>query len=165
MPPPKQKPTAPSLPFDSGRAFQPLGGRDEVLRHLWTVDVSECRGALLIVARIAADRGQPVGRKGDEVGDGEAARDVLDVRIEAAVLVNDEHRRQLAAGVRRPNQIALDRAVAFRRLHRFVPNGDPLVVLGHLLGPGVVGLQAFPDGERRQPADGELVGAIEEVAT
>src|SRR5262245_28421900 len=94
--------------------FQPFGGRDEVFRHLRTVDVSECRGTLLIVSWIPSDRGQPVGRERHEVGDAETPRDIFDVRIEAPVLVNDEHRRNLAARVRRSNQISLDGAIAFR---------------------------------------------------
>src|SRR4029450_10636335 len=57
--------------------FQPPGGRDEVFRHLRTVDVSECRGTLLIVSWIPSNRGQPVGRKGYEVGDHETPRDVF----------------------------------------------------------------------------------------
>ena len=99
MPPPKQKPTAPSLPFDSACAFSQLAAATKSSIIFGPSTVAERRRALLVVARIAADRGQAVGREGDEVGDGEAARDVLDVGIQPAVLVDDEHRRQLAAAL------------------------------------------------------------------
>jgi hypothetical protein len=48
--------------------LEPLGGRDEVFGHLLPVHLPEGRRALLVVAGIAADRGQPVGREGYEVG-------------------------------------------------------------------------------------------------
>ena len=88
MPPPKQKPIAPSLPSTRGRAFSHCAGRDEVLEHLRTVHLPELHGAFLVVAGKSADRGEAVGRERDEVRDGEAARDVLDVGIQAAVLVD-----------------------------------------------------------------------------
>ena len=47
--------------------LEPLGRRDEVFGHLRAVHVSERRRALLIVARVAADRRQAVRRVGDEV--------------------------------------------------------------------------------------------------
>ena len=76
--------------------LQPVRRGDEVLAHLAAVDLPEQRRGLLVVARIAADRGQPVGREGDEVGDRQPPRDVLDVRVEAAVLVHDQDGRQFS---------------------------------------------------------------------
>jgi hypothetical protein len=96
MPPPKQKPTAPILPFDSGRAFS-QARRDEVLEHLRPVHLAELDGALLVVARVAADRGQPSGAKATKFATAKRARDVFDVRIQAAVLVDDEDRGSLPA--------------------------------------------------------------------
>ena len=115
MPPPKQKPTAPTLPVRFGRAFSQLRGGDEVLGHL---RASTCPNMLrrpFLRRRDSRRAGQPVGREGQEAGDAEAARDVLDVRIEAAVLVDHEDAGQLAAGVGRAHEVALDLAVALRR--------------------------------------------------
>src|SRR6185503_652759 len=42
---------------------------------------------------------------------------------------------------------------------------DPRIILRHLLGPRVVGPETFPDRRDGQPADRELRGAIEKVAT
>src|SRR5262249_37303323 len=86
---------------------------------------------------------------------------IFDVRVEAAVLVHDEHAWQLAGRSGWPREIALDAAVALRRGDRLVIGPDALVVLRHLLSPGVVGLQALPDRRDRQPADGELADPIE----
>ncbi len=41
---------------------------------------------------------------------------------------------------------------------------DALVVFGDLLRPGVVGAQALPNGGGGHAADGELLGAIQEIA-
>ena len=47
--------------------------------------------------------------QGHEPVGGEPAGDVLDVRVEAAVLMHHQHRWQLAGGTRRPHQIAPQR--------------------------------------------------------
>jgi len=49
------------------------------------------RRRLFVAAWISADRSQPVWCKGDEIGEREATRYVLDIGIESAVFVNDEH--------------------------------------------------------------------------
>ena len=95
-PPPKQKPIAPSLPVASGRAFSHSAAATKsscILAR--STCLNSCR-ALLVVAGIAADRGEAVGREGDEIGDRQAPRDVLDIRVEAAVLVHDQDAGQLA---------------------------------------------------------------------
>ena len=94
-PPPKQKPMAPILPVQSGRDFSHTAAARKSSGILApSTSLKSCR-ALFVVARIAADRGQPVRRKGDEIGDRQPPRDVFDIGIEAAILVDDEHRRQL----------------------------------------------------------------------
>ena len=85
----------------------------------------------------------------------EPPRHVFDVRIEAAVLVHDQHGRILARR-RRPREIAFDRPVALRRLNGRVFGPDARVVFRDLLRPGVVGLQRFEESRHREPADGEL---------
>ena len=73
-------------------------------------------GAFFIIARIPADRSQSVWREGDEIFEREATRYVLDIGIESAVFVNDEHDRHFPT-LYRAGQIAFDRAISGRRLH------------------------------------------------
>ena len=69
---------------------------DHVLAQLRLIEAGLQRAAVVVVAGIAADRRQAVGRQRDEARDGGAPRDVLDIRIQAAVLVNHEHGRKRA---------------------------------------------------------------------
>ena len=82
-----------------GARSQPAAAATKSSRVLRLVQLGEGVARLVFVARIAAQRRQRVGREGHEAVEREAARDVLDVRIEAAVLVDHQHRRQ--PGVRR----------------------------------------------------------------
>ena len=93
MPPPKQKPTAPILPVHSGRDLRKSYAANEILVALFRVELGEELRRLFLVARIAAQRRQRVRRERDEVLDRKPARDILDVRIEAAVLVDHQHAR------------------------------------------------------------------------
>ena len=97
--------------------FQPHRGGEEIFPHLAAVDLAEQLRALLFVARIAADRGQPVRRESDEIGDRQPPRHIFDIGIEAAVFVDDQNAGSFRR-VRRPHEIALDAAVALRRRHR-----------------------------------------------
>ena len=110
-PPPKQKPIAPSLPVESGRDFEPFGGGGEIRLHLGRIDLFEGSRALLVVARVAPDRCEPVGREGDEIGDRQAPRHIFDIRVQASVLVHDQDGGQFRS-VGGAHEIALDRAVA-----------------------------------------------------
>ena len=94
MPPPKQKPVTPSLPVLSGRVLQPHGRGVQVLAPSSARSTlpNSC-AALVVVAGIAADRGEAVGRERHEVLEREPARDVFDVRVEPAVLVDDQDAR------------------------------------------------------------------------
>ena len=98
--------------------LQPLRGGDEILGHLRAIDLAEQLAALVVVARITADRRQRVRRKGDEVLQREPPRDVLGMRIETAILVDDENRGQFcgrfAPGrlAERPDEIAADLPIA-----------------------------------------------------
>ena len=91
----------------------------------------------------------------------EAARDVFDVRVEAAILVDHDDPRQLAAHLRRFGEEPLDRAVALRRLHRHHLGLDPRVVFRDLLGQGVVRLHFRENRRGGQAADGELAGPLQ----
>ncbi len=164
MPPPKQKPTTPILPRAIGPRLQPARGGHEILGHLRPVHFAEGGAALLVVAGIAADAGQSVGSEGDEIGRAQAARHIFDVRIESAIFVDHEDTRQFSRGLRRPNQISFDAAVAFRRRHGDVLGLDAAVVLGNLLRPGVIGTQALPDPHGRHAANREFLRAFQEIA-
>jgi len=63
--------------------------------------------AFLVIVWIATNRRQPIGRKSDEPGDRQPARDIPDVGIEAAVLVDDKDDRQLLGRAAGPHQIPL----------------------------------------------------------
>ena len=67
---------------------------EEIRAQLRLVEVALQRAAVVVVARIAADRKQAVRRERKKALDRGAAGDVLDVRIEAAVFVDDDHRRK-----------------------------------------------------------------------
>ena len=64
---------------------------------------------LVLVGGRAAGGRQEIGRERDEAVERQAARDVLDMRIEAAVLVDHDHRPETRAG-RRLGEISLHRA-------------------------------------------------------
>jgi hypothetical protein len=85
---------------------------DEVLARLALLQLGEQLARLVLVAGVAAEREQRVGREGDEAVQRQPARDVLDVRVQAAVLVHHQHQRQRAGGLRRPHQVAARLAVA-----------------------------------------------------
>jgi hypothetical protein len=70
--------------------------RNEIFSRLGLLELAEQFARLVLVAGIAAEREQRVRRERDEVVERQPARDVFDVRIEAAILVHHEHRRQLA---------------------------------------------------------------------
>src|SRR5581483_4433634 len=75
--------------------LEPSRRREKVLEHLRAIELAEQLQALLVVAGIPAERGQGVGRERDEIGDREPPRDILDIGIEAAILVDDEHHGKL----------------------------------------------------------------------
>ncbi len=99
-----------------GTGAEVVGRGDEVLARLGLVQRREQLARLVLGARIPAKREQRVGRKGHVVVERDAARDVLDVRVQPAVLVHDQHRRQLARRLGRPHEIPAHLLVALRRL-------------------------------------------------
>ena len=146
------------LAFAVGTLLEPKGSRNEILGHLLAVNRAKRSRTFLIVARIAADRGQSVGSEGHVTGLCEAAGNVFDIWIEAAVFVDDEDGSEFFA-FGRASEIALDRAVASGRRHRLITDFDILVVLRHGLSPRVIRLQALEDRNGSQTADRELAQA------
>ncbi len=120
--------------------------------------------ALLVIAGIAADRGQPVGGERDEAGLGHAPRHILDIGVEAPVLMDHDHAGDLAGGLGRADQIAADLAIALGRLVGDVLRDDVRVGELDLLRHRIVRAQRGEDPRRAQPGDGEGAGAVEELA-
>ena len=87
---------------------------DKVLAGLAGVELAKQLARLVLVARVAAQREQRVRRHGDELLQRQAARNVLDVRVEAAVLVHHQHHRQRTGGLRRAGDVGTHTAVARR---------------------------------------------------
>ena len=88
-----------------GARFQPHRGGHEILGHLLAVDLAEHLAAFVVVTGKAAQRGEPVRRKRHEVREGEPPRDVLDMRIQAAIFVDDDNAGQF----RRASRLACRR--------------------------------------------------------
>src|SRR5262245_19004979 len=74
--------------------FQPLRGSNEVLVQFWLVDVVEQLTAVVVIVRVAADGGQSVRRKCDEVLERKSPRDIFSMGIQSAILVDDKNGRQ-----------------------------------------------------------------------
>jgi hypothetical protein len=125
----------------AGQAAHPARGGDEVGAHLGLIELHEQRPRLVLVTRVAAPREQRVGREGDEAVERQAARDVLDVRVQAPVLVHHQHQRQRACGLRRPHQVTACRAMALRRGELDEGRPQPGVRGRHLLCRGEVRAQ------------------------
>ena len=161
MPPPQQKPTAPTLPVDFRVMLEERHRRGDAMRGLVGVERADHVARLVLVGRRAAERREHVDRVGEEAFERDAARDVLDVRIEPAVLVDDDDRRALSLRFE-PRQIAAD--------------GVPAGVIGHAVDrqPRIVGrndrrariivLQQRQQRQRRRARAGDLRQPVEERA-
>ena len=124
-----------------GARLQPVRRGNEILEHLLAIDLHEKQAAVVVVAGKAAEGGESVGREGHEVGHGEAARDVFDVGVQAAVFVDDDDAGQLRGlGVSRvrtdrADEISFDAAIAFWRGNGLVAGFDAVIVRGQFVGP------------------------------
>ncbi len=117
--------------------------------------------ALSLVGGRAAERRQQIDREGEEAFEREPARDVLDVRVEAAVLVHDDHGRALGFDLE-ARQIARD-----ARAGGVIGPGlchEPRVVGSDGRGARVVILQQGQQRQRRGARAGDPGQAIEELA-
>jgi hypothetical protein len=85
--------------------LHPPGAIQHVLPQLRLVELRLHRPAIVVVSRIAAERRQAVRRKREEPLHRDPPRHVLDVRIQAPVFMDHEHRRPRPAS-RRLHQIA-----------------------------------------------------------
>jgi len=74
--------------------FQPPRSGDEILGSFGAVELAEQQAALVVVARITADGRKRVRRKRHEVRQGKAPRNILRVRIQSPILVDDDNAGQ-----------------------------------------------------------------------
>src|SRR5262249_54866421 len=109
-----------------GMRLEPERRRNEILGQLPAVDRSEQLAAPVVVTGKAAHRCECVRRKRHEVGESQAARYVLDVRIESSIFMNYQDARQLRwrcasrVGAHGPHQISFDDSISFFRREGFV---------------------------------------------
>ena len=164
IPPPKQNPTTPILPVQSGRLLSHAAAGDEILADLLLVELGEQLARLVLVARIAAERRQRVGREGHEALERDATSDVLDVRIQPAVLVHHQDAGELAGGRGGPDQVATHLPLAPGRRVLDHAGLEALVVLRDLLGLGEARAERIEEHRGGHAADGVLGRALEEAA-
>src|SRR5262249_30897041 len=77
----KAKPDRAEFTGTFGTRFQPDRCGQKILGQLGAVEPLEQLRAFLVIIRITANRGQPVGRESDEPGDRQPPRDVTDVGL------------------------------------------------------------------------------------
>ena len=107
-------------------------------------------------------REQRIGRERDVVLQREPARDVLDVRVQATVLVHDQHHRQRLARLRRLDQIAARGAIAVGRRELEILGLQALVVGLDLLRHRELRRQRGEQAGCRGRTNGEARGAEQE---
>ncbi len=118
----------------------------------------------VVVAWIAAERGEAVRSERHVSGETGAPRDVLDVRVESAVLVNDHDAGKLTARPRGTGGVGLDLAVAFGGVVLHVFRLQAVIVLRDLLGLGVFRAQSLEKRRRGHTGGRVRLGPIEELA-
>jgi hypothetical protein len=143
-------------------AFESPERRDEIFCQLALVERPLHRLAFVVGARIAAQRGQPVRCQRGEAGDGDAPRDILDIGVEAAVLV-DHHDTAAPAAARGMDEIAADSPMAPRRIIRDPLSLDARVALVDLFGERVFRRQGLQQRRGGDPADGEFRRPVEKL--
>jgi hypothetical protein len=86
--------------FSGGRIMvtQKLEGREEIFPQLTAIQFFLHIAANIVGARIAAGRRQAFRSEGDEAGNGNATGNILDIGIEASILVHNDDSRQLPRG-------------------------------------------------------------------
>ncbi len=135
--------------------FEKARAVDHVLAQLGLIQAPLHGAAIVVVAWIAADRRQPVRRQRQVPFDRGASRHVLDVGVQSAVLVDDQHRRKRSlAG--RPYQVAAHppRCAAGRCIVHVVPF-DARVGKRDGVRFGVARQQAASHGQGGHAADGQ----------
>jgi hypothetical protein len=120
--------------------------------------------AVVVVAGIAPDGLAPVRGQRQEALDGRAARHVLDVGVEAAVLVDDQHGRERALARGLHEVAAHGAGAAAGRGVRDVPGLDALVGEGDRLRPRVARQRRLGHGQGRHAAHRDQRRPVQELA-
>ncbi len=162
-------PTAEAEPDDTHFAggaivrLEPLGGGQEVLGHFFAVTFGLHGAAFIIVAGVATQRSQGVRRQGQKSVDGQASRDVGDIRIQATVFVDHQHGGELAVTGRVGQQPLHLPCPVWRRVGNRL-RLDPGIIRLNLFGPGIVGCEVRDQGLDGQATHGERGHASEVFA-
>ena len=146
-------------------ALQPARGGQHVLAGFALVEGLELRAGGVFVAGVTADRQQGVGREGKVARQRHAPGHVLDVRIQAAVFVDHQHKRQRPGFSGGADQVAAGLAVAHGRFEARAAGRQPRIV-----GFDLPGLDELRGQRRQQPggpgdAGGKTSGGLQEAAT
>ena len=144
--------------LEKARAVEQVGAQ------LGLVEIALQGAAVVIVARVAADRRQPVGREREETIDGGAARDVLDIGIEAAVLVDHQHGRERPRAGRLDEVTAHGAGGAARRRIGHIGRLHALVGERDRLRLGVARQQRLRHRQSGAADDRDRPGAAEKLA-
>ena len=142
---------------------QELDGGEEVVHEHFRIDLRLQLAAALVVAGVAADGAQAVGRQRSEAGLGHAPGDVLDVGVEAAVLVHHHHAGHRVFGAGRHHQVAAHLAMALRRGVGDVLRADARVGERDLLRQRIVRAQRGQQGDGAHAPDRQRAGAVQEL--
>ena len=113
-------------------AVQGFIGGDEVFEHLVAVALALQRPPVVIVARVAAQGGQCIGRQGHKTGQGCPTTDVFDMWVQPAVFVHHDDPGQFFGNAGGFGQQAPNGAAPLGRIVGDVAGFEACVVLGYL---------------------------------
>ncbi len=132
--------------------------------RLGLIELGKQLASLVFVAGVAAEGEQRVRGERDEVIQRHTTRDILDVRIQAAILVHHQDGGQLALGFCRSDEVTAQSAVALGRGILDVAGFEACVVRGNLLRSGEVGTECEQQALGGGAGDGKPPSAVEKVA-
>ena len=145
--------------------FDEVGAGHQVFGAFRAIERAEEFHRRFFFTRVAAQRCQCVGGKGDVVFKREATGDIFDVRVESAVFMDDHDCRQFAACFGRTHEVTLDCAGTLRRRVADIFGFDARVVFRDLLRHRVIRAQGFEHCRRGKSADGVFGCTVEKFAT
>jgi hypothetical protein len=161
-PPPQQNPTTPTFPVHFGARLQPCHCGHEVLAGLVLVQLCEELARRVLVAGITIEWGQRVRSEREVLLQGDSPGDVLDVRIEPAVLMHHQDARQPSRALHRHRQVAAHPPRSPGRVVFHMARRQPPVILGNLLRLGETRVQRIQEHGGRHAPCGEAGRPLEE---
>ena len=126
------------------------------------IELADELSRLVLVRGRAAARGQRIGSDRQETGERHAPRDILDMRVEPAVLVDDDDGRPLRVARFRPRHVGIDGAA--RRIEALPARFQRGIVDGDCRRNRIAVLEERQQEARRGGAAGEPCQAREELA-